>query len=245
MKNRDLTLADILPYDPTNLPLPHSMEYASKNRSQSTFPPIYSIANIYHHAITNAKAYGYGVTKKTYVAYLYELLQTQFGDASTDPFLVFFNDVAKGGCVDTLIGQYILPKMRNTIVCSVDDIDDNASDDTSALFTSVKAVERVDQMLAWFHEDGIERIKLISLMESNLADLLNKVETINWRRDNNTPQDADDPDDDTHLSYYSKNINSTDLTTLMARIKEIKDNIFDEYQEWATDFERKFAIMCL
>ena len=245
MKSRNLTLADILPYDPANLPVPHSLEYASNDRSSSTFPPIYSIANIYHHATTNAKAYGYGVTKHTYIAYIYELLQTQLGDASTDPLLVFFNDATKGGYVDTLIGQYILPKMRNTVVCCVEDIDDNASDDSAALFTSVKAVQRVDQMLAWFHEDGVERIKLISLMQSNLDNLLNKVETINKRRDNNTPQNGSDPDSDSHLSYWSKNVNETDLMTLMGRIKEIKDNIFDEFQQWARDFERTFAIMCL
>ena len=34
-------------------------------------------------------------------------------------------------------------------------------------------------------------------------------------------------------------------TITSVSIKEIKNGIFDEYQEWANEFEEKFAIMCL
>ena len=189
----------------------------------------------------------------TYVQTLFEYFVLATWSDIPNPLREFFTNEANGRIIDNLLANYILPRMDDTIVCSVDDIDDEHKPinddmdifDICALQTSRKAGKRFLKMLSWLYSDAKERIKLISLMEDNLNNLLNKVETINRRRDNNTPQNAANPDADPHLSYYSKNVNETDMMTLMARIKEIKNGIFDEYQEWANDFEERFAIMCL
>ena len=87
--------------------------------------------------------------------------------------------------------------------------------------------------------EAIEKIKAIKVEDEDTMKALVAVETINQRRDNNTPQNASNPDADTHLSFYSKNVNSTDLATIMARIREIKDNIYDEAKDEITEIVNK------
>lgn len=257
MKSKDLTLADILPGSDygignsyLNPSLRASRDHWSENSAQQG-AVTYLTPATYEYAMTQVIAED---DSGTYIRNLfYYFMKSEWVTGHTYPFRDFFIDDANGVIIDNLLANYILPRMDDTIVCSVDDIDDENKPlnagvdilDICAIQTSKKAGKRFMQMLSWLYSDGKERIKLISLMQDNLNNLLNKVETINRRRDNNTPQNAANPDADPHLSYYSKNVNETDMMTLMARIKEIKNGIFDEYQEWANEFEEKFAIMCL
>lgn len=245
MKSKNILLSQMLPqlnafgsFENHNI-----YELANGRQHTYTFPNAYDPASLY----ASFRSY-IGNSVKSYLARLYR--DMAYGGNPSSDFYSFLNGNTEGPMLDKLMGDFILPRLCNVVVCVVDDWDDPLNDEANedyhcALFYSKQACDRFSKMLHWLYEDGEERIKLISLLQSNLNNLLNKVETINVRRDNNTPQNATTPDADSHLSFYSKNVNSTDLTTLMARIKEIKDNIYDEYEEWATAFEKKFAIMCL
>lgn len=255
MRSKDLTLADILPGYDYGI---HNPYFKPSFRASQDYMWRKSGATVYFEPVTPEYGMAWFLhetqgTARTYIQAVIEYYMTSVNSARPTPFHDFFADEANGRIIDNLLANHILSRMYDVVVCADAEIDDDINPigdpvdvfDLCAFQTSKKAGERFLQMLSWLYSDGKERIKLISLMEDNLNNLLNKVETINRRRDNNTPQNAANPDADPHLSYYSKNVNETDMMTLMARIKEIKNGIFDEYQEWANEFEEKFAIMCL
>ena len=160
--------------------------------------------------------------------------------------------IAKNTYILNLLADYILMKHWDDAIAFEDD--ENLRDFPSAeyvdgqlLFPVAQCVSDSaalvwDRIVAWLIRTYHEKSLLISMLESNLNNLLDKVETINRRYDSDTPQN-DAPDEDSHVSYYSRNVNSTDYTTLIERIKEVKDKIFDIYDEWCDEFVRDFIIM--
>lgn len=163
-----------------------------------------------------------------------------------------YMEITKSEIVRNLLADYILPRFWDDAVAY--ESDENIRDFPSARYVNGELAFPVaqcvsdaaavvwDRLMAWLIRTYHERSTLLGIYESNLSKLMDKVETLNRRYDNDTPQSAD-PDLDDHTSYYSKNVNQTDMTTTIDRIKEIKDKIFDIYQEWSDEFAREFVIM--
>lgn len=163
-----------------------------------------------------------------------------------------FMEITKSQIVRNLLADYILPRFWDDAVAYEDD--GNIRSFPSAEYingelafpvaqcVSDSAAVVWDRFIAWLIRSYHEKSTLLGIYEANLSKLMDKVETLNRRYDNDTPQN-EDPDLDEHTSYYSRNVNQTDMTTTIDRIKEIKDKIFDIYQEWSDEFAREFVIM--
>lgn len=163
-----------------------------------------------------------------------------------------YMEVTKSEIVRKFLADFLLPRFWDDAVAY--EADENIRDfpsvqyiDGELAFPVAQCVSNAaavvwDRIISWLVLTYHERSTLIGVYEANLSRLMDKVETLNRRYDNDTPQNRD-PDLDDHTSYYSKNVNQTDMTTTIDRIKEIKDKIFDIYQEWSDEFAREFVIM--
>lgn len=87
-------------------------------------------------------------------------------------------------------------------------------------------------------------VALLKLYKDNENNLLARVKSVTTgvSRFNDTPQGSGEFDDDDHTTNISENSGevATDVTTIMARIKEIQESYRNLLQDWAKEFEGMF-----
>lgn len=93
----------------------------------------------------------------------------------------------------------------------------------------------------WINESKEIYEVLISNLESSKARLLDKIHSTTTTRFNDTPQEPGDFTDDSYTSTLTNSSTTTDANTMMARLKEIQDDLTSLYGKWANEF-RKFII---
>ena len=87
-------------------------------------------------------------------------------------------------------------------------------------------------------------VSLLKLYKDNENNLLARVKSVTTgvSRFNDTPQGSGEFDDDKHTTNISENSGevATDVTTIMARIKEVQESYRNLLQDWAKEFESMF-----
>ena len=134
----------------------------------------------------------------------------------------------------TCFKQYIWPRFYQEAIIYVD------SDETED-FVEKFCRTKVGQIFAWWISSSEKYSMLIQNFENNKAKLLDDVKSSSTSRFNDTPQNSGDFSDDNHTSTVTKTENSSNVSTMMARLNEIEDNIKQLYIDWSNEF-RKFII---
>lgn len=134
----------------------------------------------------------------------------------------------------TCFKQYIWPRFYQEAIIYVDS---DESEDFVEKFCRTKA----GQIMAWWTASSEKYKLLIQNLNANKAKLLDDVKSASISRFNDTPQNSGDFSDDAHTSTVTKTENSSNVSTMMARLNEIEDNIKQLYIDWSNEF-RKFII---
>lgn len=97
----------------------------------------------------------------------------------------------------------------------------------------------VKKVKGWLDDSQFRYEKLISLYTNQQNNLLNKLEsTVQF---NDTPQTTSTGlDDDDYATTYTKS--STDVTTIMSRLQEVRSYWSSLYNEWSNEFSKKFVL---
>ena len=130
--------------------------------------------------------------------------------------------------------DYIWPRFYQEAVVYVDS-------DESEDFEKKFARTKVGKIFAWWTSSSEKYSMLIQNLTANKAKLLDDVKSASISRFNDTPQNSGDFSDDQHTSTVTKTENSSNVSTMMARLNEIEDNIKQLYIDWSNEF-RKFII---
>lgn len=134
----------------------------------------------------------------------------------------------------TCFRNYIWPRFYKEAIIYVDS-------DESEDFVKKFAETKVGQIMSWWTASTEKYSLLIQNLENNKAKLLDDVKSSSTSRFNDTPQNSGDFSDDQHTSTVTKTENSSNVSTMMARLNEIEDNIKQLYIDWSNEF-RKFII---
>ena len=134
----------------------------------------------------------------------------------------------------TCFSKYIWPRFYNEAIIYVDSDED---EDFLEKFCRTK----VGQIMAWWQSSSEKYSMLIQNLNNNKSKLLDDVKSVSTSRFNDTPQNSGDFSDDQHTSTITKTENSSNISTMMARLNEIEDNIKQLYIDWSNEF-RKFII---
>ena len=129
---------------------------------------------------------------------------------------------------------YIWPRFYQEAIIYIDSDED---EDFVQKFCRTK----VGQIHAWLRASSDKYSLLIKNLENNKQKLLDDVKSSSTSRFNDTPQNSGDFSDDPHTSTVTKTENSSNVSTMMARLNEIEDNIKQLYLDWSNEF-RKFII---
>ena len=130
--------------------------------------------------------------------------------------------------------EYIWPRFYQEAIIYAD-LDENED------FVEKFARTKVGQIMAWWKSSIDKYSLLIQNLEANKNKLLDDVKSASISRFNDTPQNSGDFSDDQHTSTVTKTENSSNVSTMMARLNEIEDNIKQLYIDWSNEF-RKFII---
>ena len=130
--------------------------------------------------------------------------------------------------------EYIWPRFYQEAIIYRDS-------DESEDFVEKFARTKIGQIMAWLQSSTEKYSLLIQNFENNKAKLLDDVKSSSVARFNDTPQNSGDFSDDQHTSTVTKTENSSNVSTMMARLNEIEDNIKQLYIDWSNEF-RKFII---
>ena len=130
--------------------------------------------------------------------------------------------------------DYIWPRFYQEAIIYVDSDEDED-------FVKKFARTKVGQIFAWWTSSSEKYGLLIQNLTANKSKLLDDVKSVSTSRFNDTPQNSGDFSDDQHTSTITKTENSSNVSTMMARLNEIEDNIKQLYIDWSNEF-RKFII---
>lgn len=130
--------------------------------------------------------------------------------------------------------DYIWPRFYQEAVIYTDSDEDED-------FVKKFARTKVGQIFAWWLSSSEKYSMLIQNLNNNKSKLLDDVKSASISRFNDTPQNSGDFSDDQHTSTVTKTENSSNVSTMMARLNEIEDNIKQLYIDWSNEF-RKFII---
>lgn len=104
-------------------------------------------------------------------------------------------------------------------------------------------IKFIKKMYAWVGDSQFRYEKLIKLYNAEADNLMNKVETISSTQFNDTPQTTvNGLDEDEYATTYTKNKSSTDISTVMARLQEIRNYWRSIYDEWVEEFASRYVI---
>ena len=143
----------------------------------------------------------------------------------------YFSDTAESvNCFQ----KYIWPRFYNEAIIYAD-LDKNED------FVEKFARTKIGEIMSWWISSIDKYSLLIQNLEANKNKLLDDVKSVSISRFNDTPQNSGDFSDDQHTSTVTKTENSSNVSTMMARLNEIEDNIKQLYIDWSNEF-RKFII---
>ena len=134
----------------------------------------------------------------------------------------------------TCFKNYIWPRFYQEAIIYVDS-------DESESFVEKFCRTKVGQIMAWWISSTDKYSLLLRNLNNNKSKLLDDVKSSSVARFNDTPQNSGDFSDDNHTSTVTKTENSSNVSTMMARLNEIEDNIKQLYIDWSNEF-RKFII---
>lgn len=166
--------------------------------------------------------------------------------ASSTGFIQFMNKCLSYSGYSTIVGtneaaeayecfaNYIWPRFYNEAIIYTDSDEDED-------FVKKFARTKVGQIFSFWKSSMDKYVMLIQNLEANKAKLLDDVKSSSISRFNDTPQNSGDFSDDQHTSTVTKTENSSNVSTMMARLNEIEDNIKQLYIDWSNEF-RKFII---
>ena len=134
----------------------------------------------------------------------------------------------------TCFNDYIWPRFYQEAIIYVDS-------DESENFLEKFCYTKAGQIISWWTSSTEKYSMLIQNLNNNKAKLLDDVKSSSVARFNDTPQNSGDFSDDQHTSNITTTENSSNVGTMMQRLKEIEDNIKQLYIDWSNEF-RKFII---
>ena len=153
---------------------------------------------------------------------------------SSKSFSLFMNDclekaglVAYPGTIETpesidCFRNHIWPRFYQESVIYVD------SNETEE-FLEKFARTKIGQIMSWWMSSSDKYSLLIQNLNNNKSKLLDDVKSSSIARFNDTPQNSGDFSDDNHTSNITKTESSSNVSTMMARLNEIEDNIKQLY----------------
>ena len=90
---------------------------------------------------------------------------------------------------------------------------------------------------AWVEESKERYIPLIKMYTDNIGNLLNQIKSVSVSKTNDTPQNTNSGfEGDNYVSNINKVENTTDGTTLINRLDEVRKKLHSVYAEWAREF---------
>ena len=134
----------------------------------------------------------------------------------------------------TCFRNYIWPRFYQEAIIYKD------SDETED-FKEKFARTKIGQIFPWWQSSTEKYSLLIQNLNANKSKLLDDVKSSSVARFNDTPQNSGDFSDDQHTSNITTTTSSSNVSTMMARLNEIEDNIKQLYIDWSNEF-RKFII---
>lgn len=152
--------------------------------------------------------------------------------------------VGKSNIVDTVVQNstyaykmwtdYLYPKFYNRHISYINtDYEDTGYEITATFVPSIGFI------YSWLKSSNDKYSLLIKNLEDNKLNLLDRVSSIDKVRFNDIPQQEDASyDNDDYNTTITTTERSSDVSTLMFRLKEIENNIANLYEEWANEFRK-------
>lgn len=130
-----------------------------------------------------------------------------------------------------LLQNYIWPQFWDAAIMYID----GAYDDEDIVH---EWEHKKSKIYRWINESKEVYELLIAQLEANKAKLLDKIATATNTKFNDTPQEPGFFTEDQYTSNITTTETTTDANTLMARLKEIQDDLKSLYGKWANEFSR-------
>lgn len=131
----------------------------------------------------------------------------------------------------TLLQDYIWPQFWDAAIMYID----GAYDDEDIVH---EWEHKKSKIYRWINESKEVYEVLIAQLEANKTKLLNKIQSTTSTKFNDTPQEPGFFTEDQYTSNITATETATDANTMMARLKEIQDNLSNLYGKWAKEFRR-------
>lgn len=130
-----------------------------------------------------------------------------------------------------LLQDYIWPQFWDAAITYVDGEYDNQ--DILDAWEHKKS-----KIYRWINESKEVYEVLISQLEANKTKLLNQIKSTSSTKFNDTPQEPGFFTEDQYTSNITATETTTEANTMMARLKEIQDDLKSLYGKWANEFSR-------
>lgn len=154
-------------------------------------------------------------------------LSTMFDMYSKISNTAYANVSANAPIIGTLMRDYVYPQYYNKAVGYYDD--DNRYEEV---------INTIGSIMPWLEATTEKYAVLIGNLNDAKAHLLDNIKSIS--KFNDTPQGEGDYSDDGHNTTVT--INETQGASLMARLKEIENNLTELYRQWSYEFGQTFVI---
>lgn len=204
----------------------------------------YDYYPVYYYTLEDILSFGDSEYSRTYTE-LVNLWKSIVNDEEGDYYQVtegIFDD-GTNNIVNNFVTSYLLPKASEIYVDLLDDGEEMTDYDRNYFL----------RRLGLFMNETANRYSyLIQAFQNSQSKLLDAVKTVtdSTTKGIDVPQDINIPD--TSSTAAANHINSladahtetsSDLGTLMSRLKEVKDNLENIYNLWLRDFQREFVII--
>lgn len=134
----------------------------------------------------------------------------------------------------TLFTDYIWPKFWQKALLYVD----NAPEGDEWTFDDIRDAwnKKAGLIFSWINESKEVYELLISQLEANKTKLLNQIKSTSSTKFNDTPQEPGVFTEDQYTSNITATETTTDANTMMARLKEIQNDLKSLYAKWSNEF---------
>lgn len=137
--------------------------------------------------------------------------------------------------VNTLWTSYLVPKWRDWAIIV------SPGEELSQSYLKAAFANWLNRFTSICQNGYPKYKKLINLYEQEEANLMKSINSSSTSKYNDTPQAADSGfEGDNYVSNIATTSTSTDGTTPMARLAEIRTEWTNLYEEWANQFEGLF-----
>lgn len=142
----------------------------------------------------------------------------------------------------TMFNDYLWPEYQGAYILYIDVEHDPWEDPTDPDADEVKEYfsEKAKLIVRWLKESGDIYPLLIEKLSDIKANLMDQLGSTNLTLYNDTPQEASETffTGEAYVTNATKVTTSADVTTPIARLKEVQDNLRSYYSDWADGFAR-------